>query len=153
MVPIGNGVSATNGNTLTAGRVTNQPYPQTPQTPVSFTPDQINAINAQTHAFISRGMSVPEPIQQAIRVPNQATPTCNPSSTTIKREEIEAVDPEKLPKGALLEEDRDPELISAIWAMKMRRLLVPSFMPDGVDPHQTPEERNAYIDARIEQRM
>ncbi|TBU43114.1 SNF2 family N-terminal domain-containing protein [Dichomitus squalens] len=216
MGPIANGVPATNGNALTAGPVSNQLYPQAPQTPVSFTPDQINALRAQIHAFklISRGMPVPEPIQQAIRVPNQAIPDIQTllhgadvnarvidsavkihKSTngtpvngvvehppvaevtpappeTIKEEEIEAVDPEKLPKGPLLEEDvnsgiypynaythpftflkRDPDVSPALWATKMQRLLVPSVMPVGLDPHQVIEERNAYIDARIEQRM
>ncbi|TBU60066.1 P-loop containing nucleoside triphosphate hydrolase protein [Dichomitus squalens] len=216
MGPIANGVPATNGNALTSGPVTNQPYLQAPQTPVSFTPDQINALRAQIHAFklISRGMPVPEQIQQAIRVPNQAIPDLQTllhgadvnarvidsavkihKSTngtpvngvvehppvaevtpappeTIKEEEIEAVDPEKLPKGPLLEEDVnsgiypynaythpltflkcDPDVSSALWATKMQRLLVPSVMPVGLDPHQAIEERNAYIDARIEQRM
>ena len=35
----------------------------------------------------------------------------------------------------------------------MQRLLVPSIMPAGLDPHLVIEERNAYIDARIDQRM
>ncbi|KAF9234947.1 SNF2 family N-terminal domain-containing protein [Melanogaster broomeanus] len=43
-----------------------------PTTPISFTPDQINALRAQIMAFklISRGASVPENIQQAIRPHN-----------------------------------------------------------------------------------
>ena len=52
-----------------------QPYPPS-QSPVSFTPDQFNALRAQIHAFklISRGMPVPDALQTAIRVPNQAVP-------------------------------------------------------------------------------
>jgi ATP-dependent helicase STH1/SNF2 len=44
------------------------------QTPVSFTNDQIHALRAQIHAFklISRGQTVPESVQYAIRVPNTA---------------------------------------------------------------------------------
>ncbi|KAJ3523667.1 hypothetical protein NM688_g8690 [Phlebia brevispora] len=51
-------------------------YPSAPQSPVSFTPDQINALRAQIHAFklIQRGLPIPEQIQGAIRVPNQAVP-------------------------------------------------------------------------------
>jgi hypothetical protein len=41
------------------------------QTPVSFTPDQVNALRAQIHALklITSSVPVPENIQQAIRVP------------------------------------------------------------------------------------
>ena len=92
---------------------------------------------------------------------------------TIKDEEIEMpVDPEKMPKGPFLEDNvdsgiypynayvhpfshlkRDPNVSPALWATRMQRLLVPSIMPVGLDPHQMLEERNAYIDSRIEQRM
>ncbi|PIL29895.1 hypothetical protein GSI_07805 [Ganoderma sinense ZZ0214-1] len=214
MGPVANGVPATNGNALTTGPVPNQPYPQAPQTPVSFTPDQINALRAQIHAFklISRGLPVPEQIQQAIRVPNQAIPDLQtllhgsdvnarvidsavkihksangtpvngaveppPAEVAappepVKEEEVEVVDPEKMPKGPFREDDvnsgiypynaylhpfthlkRDPNVSPALWATRMQRLLVPSIMPVGLDPHQVIEERNAYIDARIEQRM
>ena len=213
-MPVANGVAATNGNALTAGPVPNQAYPQAPQTPVSFTPDQINALRAQIHAFklISRGLPVPEQIQQAIRVPNQAIPDLQtllhgsdvnarvidsavkihksangtpvngvveqpPAEVAappepVKEEEVEVVDPEKMPKGPFLEDDvnsgiypynaylhpfthlkRDPNVSPALWATRMQRLLIPSIMPVGLDPHQIIEERNAYIDARIEQRM
>lgn len=51
-------------------------YASAPQSPVSFTGDQINALRAQIHAFklIQRGMPIPEQLQAAIRVPNQAVP-------------------------------------------------------------------------------
>ena len=216
MGSVANGVPTTNGNALTAGPVPNQAYPQAPQTPVSFTPDQINALRAQIHAFklISRGLPVPEQIQQAIRVPNQAIPDLQtllhgpdvnarvidsavkihksangtpvngvgvveqpPAEVAappepVKEEEVEVVDPEKIPKGPFLEDDvnsgiypynayihpfthlkRDPNVGPTLWATRMQRLLVPSIMPVGLDPHQIIEERNAYIDARIEQRM
>jgi ATP-dependent helicase STH1/SNF2 len=44
------------------------------QTPVPFTNDQIHALRAQIHAFklISKGQTVPESVQRAIRVPNTA---------------------------------------------------------------------------------
>ncbi|KAI0656799.1 SNF2 family N-terminal domain-containing protein [Cubamyces menziesii] len=211
--PMTNGNSATNGNALISGPVPQQPYPSAPQTPVSFTPDQINALRAQIHAFklISRGLPVPEPIQQAIRVPNQAVPDLQtllqgpdvnarvvdsavkihksangtpvngvepPTSAsvppeTVKDEEVEiTTDPEKLPKGPFLEDDvnsgiypynaylhpfthlkRDPKVSPSMWATRMQRLLVPSIMPVGLDPHQIIEERNHYIDARIDQRI
>jgi ATP-dependent helicase STH1/SNF2 len=63
-------------SSITSGPVPSQPHPQPSRTPVSFTPDQINALRAQIHAFklISRGLPVPETIQNAIRVPNNAIP-------------------------------------------------------------------------------
>ncbi|KAL7285940.1 LOW QUALITY PROTEIN: hypothetical protein ACG7TL_001055 [Trametes sanguinea] len=74
--PMANGAPTANGISLASDSVPKQPYPPAPQTPVSFTPDQINALRAQIHAYklISRGLPVPESIQQAIRVPNQAVP-------------------------------------------------------------------------------
>ena len=71
-----NGSPAPNGNPLTSGPMPTQPYPAPSQSPVSFTPDQINALRAQIQAFklISRGHAVPEAIQAAVRVPNQAIP-------------------------------------------------------------------------------
>ncbi|KAI0641156.1 SNF2 family N-terminal domain-containing protein [Trametes meyenii] len=211
--PLTNGTSAVNGNSLTSGPVPQQPYPSAPQTPVSFTPDQINALRAQIHAFklISRGLPVPDSLQQAIRVPNQAVPdlqtllqgpdvnarvvdsavkihksangtpvngvehsvSAGVTTEVIKDEEVEiTTDPEKLPKGPFLEDDvksgiypynaylhpfshlkRDPKASASMWATRMQRLLVPSIMPIGLDPHEMIEERNHYIDARIDQRM
>lgn len=73
--------SQTNGHTVNGiGSVTSGPVPNAPipnsTTPVSFTPDQIDALRAQIQAFklISRGMAVPEHIQQAARIASQAVP-------------------------------------------------------------------------------
>ncbi|KAG6841530.1 hypothetical protein C0991_009895 [Blastosporella zonata] len=70
--PLTNGSAATS---ITSGPIPQSVPPQS-QTPVSFTPDQINALRAQIHAFkcISRGIPIPESVQQAIRVPNTAIP-------------------------------------------------------------------------------
>ncbi|EIW65238.1 uncharacterized protein TRAVEDRAFT_68776 [Trametes versicolor FP-101664 SS1] len=208
-----NGAAVANGNPLASGPAPQQAYPSAPQTPVSFTSDQINALRAQIHAFklISRGLPVPESIQQAIRVPNQAVPdlqtllhgadvnarvidsavkihksasgtpvngvehaiSVGATTEIIKDEEIEiTTDPDKLPKGPFMEDDvnsgiypynaylhpfthlkRDPKVSPSMWATRMQRLLVPSVMPIGLDPHQLIEERNHYIDARIDQRI
>ncbi|KNZ78207.1 Chromatin structure-remodeling complex subunit snf21, partial [Termitomyces sp. J132] len=70
--------SLPNGSATTS--ITSGPIPQNipPQssTPVSFTQEQIGALRAQIHAFkcISRGMPIPEHVQQALRVPNTAIP-------------------------------------------------------------------------------
>ncbi|KAJ3009953.1 hypothetical protein NUW54_g2626 [Trametes sanguinea] len=101
------------------------------------------------------------------------TPASSVPPETVKDEEVEiTTDPEKLPKGPFLEDDvnsgiypynaylhpfthlkRDPKVNPAMWATRMQRLLVPSIMPAGLDPHQVIEERNHYIDARIDQRI
>lgn len=74
--PMLNGSPVPNGGLLTAGPTPSAPYPQPPSSPVSFTPDQINALRAQIHAFklISRGLPVPDALQAAVRLPNQAIP-------------------------------------------------------------------------------
>ena len=210
-----NGAPTTNGSALSSGPAPNQPYPAAPNTPVSFTSDQINALRAQIHAFklISRGLPVPDAVQQAIRVPNQAVPdlqtllhgndvngrvidsavkihkstngtpvngvdqrpaSVTPAPEVVKEEEIVdmPIDADKVPKGPFLEDNvesgiypynaymhpfshlkRDPNVSPAAWATRMQRLIIPSIMPAGLDPHQVLEERNAYIDARIDQRM
>ncbi|PPQ87407.1 hypothetical protein CVT26_015833, partial [Gymnopilus dilepis] len=53
---------------IASGPVPRQ-LPLTSQTPVSFIPDQINALRAQIEAFklVSRGAPIPEHLQQAIR--------------------------------------------------------------------------------------
>ncbi|EMD41348.1 hypothetical protein CERSUDRAFT_109939 [Gelatoporia subvermispora B] len=41
----------------------------------------------------------------------------------------------------------------ALFASRLQRLLIPSIMPTGLDPHQALAERNRFVDARIEQRI
>lgn len=111
--------------------------------------------------------------------PENATsgiPTTDPTITDtagVKAEEQEtAID---MPTGPFLEEDvnsgiypynayvnpfthlKRPESITpaqaAMWATRLQRLLVPSIMPAGLDPHQIISERNRFVDARIEQRI
>ncbi|KAF8887716.1 SNF2 family N-terminal domain-containing protein [Infundibulicybe gibba] len=108
---------------ITSGPVPNPSFPPTSQTPVSFTAEQINALRSQIQAFklISRGMPVPDHIQQAMRVPNTAVPELEkllqppdvPSRIVdaavkvVKAEEHEIVDidPANLPKGPFLEDN------------------------------------------------
>ncbi|KAL4254551.1 Swr1 complex component [Abortiporus biennis] len=215
MSAVPNGVAVPNGNLLTSGPIPPQPYPAAPSTPVSFTPEQIDALRAQIQAFklISRGLPVPEPLQQAMRVPNHAAadlekmlhvqdvnsrvvdstvkahkgangtssptdavaPTSESTTTDVpKTEEAiqEPIDMSNMPKGPFLEDDiksgiypynaylhpfshlkRDPSTNPSLFATRLQRLLVPSIMPTGLDPHQVLAERNRYIDARIDQRI
>lgn len=75
--PILNGAHSTEQTMLINGSapqsIVSGPVPSVPilppTSPVSFTPDQINALRAQIQAFklISRGQPIPEQLQQAIR--------------------------------------------------------------------------------------
>lgn len=208
---IANGHTPTvNGNTappapptITTAPVPSQPYPQSPQTPVSFTPDQINNLRTQIHAFklISRGLPVPEALQNVIRNPHHTTPELEKlltsqdatavklvdsavkvhkasdgasaveASDAAKLEEAD-IDPADLPKGPFLEDkvdsgiypynaylhpfthlQRKPAEDAKLYHTRLQRLLVPSVMPAGLDPHQIIAERNRFIDARIHQRI
>ena len=204
-----NGITAPHAPSLTSGPVPNQPYPQPPQTPVSFTPDQINALRAQIHAFklLSRGLQVPDTIQQAIRVPNTAIPDLekllqgqdvgsrvvdsavkmakgtengvasnsvdSPLPAAVKTEEHDdSVSSTDHPRGSYMEDDvnsgiypynafrhpfthlqRNPQMDPALFATRLQRLLVPSIMPAGLDAHQIMNERERFIEARIQQRI
>ena len=46
-----------------------------------------------------------------------------------------------------------PNTDERLWYARMQRILIPSIMPQGLDPHQVAVERSRYIDARIEQRI
>ena len=194
------------------------PPPQSPHTPVSFTPDQINHLRTQIHAFklLSRGVPIPESIQNVIRNPHHATPElerllsssdptarivdsvikvqkstesagvdsspgtgsaestsaaggASPTKTALKIEDSD-MDASQLPKGPFLEDQtnsgiypynayvhpfshfkslKDPKMLHT----RLQRLIVPSVMPGGLDPHQIIAERNRYVDARIQQRI
>lgn len=60
-------------SSITSGPVPSAPHP--PTSPISFTPDQINALRAQIQAFklISQGQPVPEQLQHAIRPHSNVT--------------------------------------------------------------------------------
>ncbi|KAI6028981.1 SNF2 family N-terminal domain-containing protein, partial [Pisolithus marmoratus] len=81
--PTLNGTSSTTEQTMLNGTapqsIVSGPVPSVPMpptSPVSFTPDQINALRAQIQAFklISRGQPIPEQLQQAIRPNNNVIP-------------------------------------------------------------------------------
>ena len=57
--------------------------------PTSFTPDQLNALKSQIHAYklLSRGLQVPETVQQALRVPQ---PTLSELEKLVQPKELSA---------------------------------------------------------------
>ncbi|KAJ7139490.1 SNF2-family ATP dependent chromatin remodeling factor snf21 [Mycena epipterygia] len=197
--PLTNGHAVTNGggpslaSAITAGPIPTQPFPPTSQTPVSFTPDQINALRAQIHAFklISRGLPVPDNIQQALRVPNNAVPelekllqgtdvngrVVDNAVRAAKGEPVEdfkeeEIDPADLPKGPFMEDDvnsgiypynaykhpfthlkRPTDVDPKLFATRLQRLMIPTIMPTGLDARQIIEERDRFIEARMQQRI
>jgi ATP-dependent helicase STH1/SNF2 len=205
ILPLTNGSSP---SPITSGPVPNQPNPPTSQTPVSFTGDQISALRAQIHAFklISRGLPVPEPVQQAIRVPNTAIPDLekllqgpdvtsrivdaavkvakgepSASATALVEESLKAEDqdaamvpfnPADMPKGPFLEDNvnsgiypynayrhpfshlkRSAETDPILFSTRLQRLVIPTIMPAGLDANQILNERERYIEVRIQQRI
>ena len=76
-----------NGSASPAPQGAMPPYPAAPQSPVSFTGEQINALRAQIHAFklLQRGLPIPEHVQAAIRVPNS---TVNDLEKLLKGEDV-----------------------------------------------------------------
>jgi ATP-dependent helicase STH1/SNF2 len=112
--------------------------------PVAFTPDQINALRAQMHAFklISRGLPVPDKIQQALRVPDPADDQDSESA-------IYPYNTYKHPFTHLERTtDGDPKLTA-----RLQRLMIPAIMPLGLDARQIIEERDRFIEARVQQRI
>ncbi|KAJ7037457.1 SNF2-family ATP dependent chromatin remodeling factor snf21 [Mycena alexandri] len=197
--PLTNGHALTNGAGpslaagVISGPVPTQPFPPTSQTPVSFTPDQINALRAQIHAFklITKGIAVPDNIQQALRVPNNAVPelekllqgsdvngrVVDNAVRVAKGEPIddfkdEDIDPADLPKGPFMEDDvnsgiypynafkhpfthlkRPPDVDPKLFATRLQRLMIPTIMPAGLDARHIIEERDRFIEARMQQRI
>ncbi|OCB89229.1 SNF2-family ATP dependent chromatin remodeling factor snf21 [Sanghuangporus baumii] len=205
-----NGVASP--NPLAAGSVPAQGIPHSPQSPVSFTDEQVAALRAQIQAFrhIQRGAPIPEHIQAALLPRNNAIANLEKSlqGPDVPARIVDAAvkingaagehhasatpeAPESDEKSAVKTEEQDTEMDvpvdsflesdtkspiypynaythpfthlrrpdnltpaqAQLWATRLQRLLVPSVMPAGLDPHQIIAERNRYIDARIEQRI
>ncbi|KAG7090792.1 hypothetical protein E1B28_009876 [Marasmius oreades] len=93
---------------------------------------------------------------------------------TIKTEETETIqiNPADMPKGPFLEDDvdsgiypynayrhpfthlkRPSETDPALFATRLQRLLIPTIMPAGLDAHQILDERDNFIQARMQQRI
>jgi len=103
-----------------------------------------------------------------------ATPAASTNTDEVKVEEVDVVpiNPADLPKGPFLEDDvnsgiypynayrhplthlkRHTENDPPMLATRLQRLLIPTIMPAGLDAHQILNERDRYIDARIQQRI
>ncbi|KAH9177014.1 SNF2 family N-terminal domain-containing protein [Lactarius sanguifluus] len=201
-----------NGTTTSAQpSLASGPFPPDPSshpgpstTPVSFTPEQINILRAQIHAFktLQRGLPVPAELQSVIRPPQSNNPElekllsaqltakvvhsatkvqkassevpmpetpATPGDTSIKLEGTPQLD--DISKAVVQEEDPDSPLYPynaythpfthlkvvggspEAFATLLQRLLIPSIMPLGLDPHQIINERRRFVEARIQQRI
>ncbi|TFK76642.1 hypothetical protein BDN72DRAFT_806622 [Pluteus cervinus] len=204
--PITNGHPPSNGASATTPT---QQFNPTVQQNVTFLPEHIAALRAQIYAFklVSKGHPLPEHVQQAIHVPNnaiqeleklvhgpditsrvvdsavkvakgeptvEATPSPLPAVVTenlIKAEEHEPVNPADIPQGPFLEDNvnsgihphnafrhpfshlkRSPDTDPSLYSTRLQRLLIPNVMPAGLDAHQILNERERYIEARVQQR-
>lgn len=103
-----------------------------------------------------------------------ATPAASASAEDVKAEEADVapINPADLPKGPFLEDNvnsgiypynayrhpfshlkRHSENDPPMLATRLQRLLIPTIMPAGLDAHQILNERDRYIEARIQQRI
>ncbi|KXN84808.1 Chromatin structure-remodeling complex subunit snf21 [Leucoagaricus sp. SymC.cos] len=212
-LPMTNGHGPHLNGTSTPPSLSSGPIPNAAQmmapAPVSFTPDQINALRNQIQAYkiLSRGQPVPEHLMQTIRLGNNAisdleklaqpssipdkivdaavksakgepslpvTPAASAGPEDVKAEEVDVapINPADLPKGPFLEDNansgiypynayrhpfthlkRATENDPPMLATRLQRLLIPTIMPDGLEAHQILNERDRYIDARVQQRI
>lgn len=90
----------------------------------------------------------------------------------VKEEHGLPIDPPDLPKGSFQEDtvntgvypynafklpfshlERPPDVDPTMFATRLQRLLIPSIMPTGLDVHQIINERDRFIEARVQQRI
>ncbi|KAG1825464.1 SNF2 family N-terminal domain-containing protein [Suillus subaureus] len=114
-------------------------------------------------AKIQKGQIAPPP-------PPTETPV--PVEVIKEEEHGPSIDPADLPKGPFLEEavnsgvypynafklpfshlERPPNVDPTMVATRLQRLLIPSIMPAGLDVHQIINERDRFIEARVQQRI
>ncbi|KAJ7657873.1 SNF2-family ATP dependent chromatin remodeling factor snf21 [Mycena polygramma] len=122
--------------------------------PVSFTPDQLNALKAQIHAFklITRGLPVPENIQQALRVVDPADGDL-PTGPFMEGDVNSGMYPYNAYTNPSTHLQRPPGVEPEIFATRLQRLIIPTLMPSGLDAHRIIEERDRFIEARMQQRI
>ncbi|KAH9994378.1 P-loop containing nucleoside triphosphate hydrolase protein [Russula vinacea] len=152
---------------------TNPPHPGPPTTPVSFTPEQINVLRAQIHAFktLQRGQPVSVELQNIIRPPQSNNPefekllsaqlVAKVADNTVKVQKASSVPPTpaapetqpprqiKMPRSSLKDVDPDAPLHPYnAYLHPFTHLKVV-----GLDPHQLINERRRFVEARIQQRI
>ncbi|KAJ7885716.1 SNF2 family N-terminal domain-containing protein [Mycena olivaceomarginata] len=117
-------------------------------------------------SLITKGVAVPENIQQAIRVPGpQLEKLLQGSNVVVDNAVWEA----KGEPGPFMEDDVTSgiypynayrhcpfthlaEVDSKLFATRLQRLMIPTIVRTGLDARQIVEERDRFIDARMQQR-
>ena len=153
--------------------------PPAPSPPITLTPQQLTALNNQIKAFktIANGQPVPLNLLQALNLapapPSEGRaserrslpPTAGSVPKTPEQGTPAPVEDGPIPDGPYLEDDASSivypynafthpfTVLRNASALKQNRLLIPSIMPAGLDPHEVIAERNRFIEARIEQRI
>jgi ATP-dependent helicase STH1/SNF2 len=209
--PTLNGTTVSPQSSLGSGSFpTNPPHPGPSTTPVSFTPEQINVLRAQIHAFktLQRGQTVSAELQNIIRPPQSNNPelekllpaqlAAKVVDNTVKVQKASSEVPstpaapetpatpvnqdaavelegssqlDDVSKAIGQDVDHDAPLYPynaylhpfthlkfvgtppGAYATRLQRLLVPSIMPLGLDPHQLINERRRFVEARVQQRI
>ncbi|EIM23270.1 hypothetical protein E3Q22_00227 [Wallemia mellicola] len=132
------------------------------QAPQSLTPVQINALKAQmaTYQFASQNMPTPEHIQREAFEPAQY-PVAPPPEDTIRDKTIgAAVEINKVKEETPQKPHEYQSYISPLVYLeagpnssnnstKNQRIIIPSVMPQGIDPYQLIEERNHFQNRRM----
>ncbi|GAA5901825.1 hypothetical protein JCM8208_003598 [Rhodotorula glutinis] len=153
--------------------------PQAPALPstVPFTPEQVAALKCQVVAFrlLARNQPIPPALQAALATPQDAlkfAAKLPDAATTLSGHELspEAAAEEReraLAAEPRLEDVEDADslvypynafltprdILTAFHGTTSRRpLLIPNLLPAGLDPQAVIDERNRFIDARIQQR-
>ena len=139
----------------------------------AFAPADVRTRIVDAAVKIQKGVVPPTFSAPPPAPPTQAPTTEQPA----KDEETPAALPSNIapadsPKGSLLEDDtgsgvypynafrlpfthltRPADVDPTMFATRLQRLLIPSFMPPGLDVHQIVNERDRFIEARITQRI
>jgi ATP-dependent helicase STH1/SNF2 len=113
-------------------------------------------------------------IQKGVAPPTFSAPPSVPPTTEQPAQDGQtpAAPPTDLPKGPFLEDDtssgvypynafrlpfthltRPADVDPTMFATRLQRLLIPSFVPPGLDVHQIVNERDRFIEARVAQRI
>lgn len=114
-------------------------------------------------------------VDAAVKVAkHESVPPTVPAAVPTEEPHVEDadVDPATIPKGPFLEDNvdsgiypynayvhpfshlrRPAEMSPELFATRQQRLLIPTIMPAGLDAHQILNERERFIEARIQQRI
>ncbi|GJJ08782.1 hypothetical protein Clacol_003001 [Clathrus columnatus] len=173
--PMTNGNSSeiqSNGSSVVPQSVPFHP----PSPPIILSGEQHATLRAQIYAFklIGRGQPIPDNVQQAMMLiqapkfePRDLSPVDTRALPSQKTPDHSSptIDEGPVPEPPHLEEDANSlvypynafthplSIFRNLSATKQHRLLMPSLMPSGLDPHDIIAERNRFIEARIEQRI